>query len=94
LAPALADAGAAARLEVEDIHEPRAPLSATPTILIEIIFVFVTVTTVARAICFGFRGFIADERYELFELTLVQPNAARCRTDIQLDAVAAYLPHR
>ena len=76
LAPALADAGAAARLEVENVHEPRASLSATPTMLIEIIFVFVTVTEITRAICLALRGFIADEGYELFELTLVQPDAA------------------
>lgn len=62
--------------------------------MIEIIFVLVTVTWITRAIRLGPRGLIADESYELFELSLVQPDAAGCWTDIQLDTVAAYLPHR
>lgn len=82
LAPALADAGAAARLDVDDLHEPGASLSTTATMLIEILFVLVAVTAFARVICLAFRGLVAHEAHALFELTLVEPDAARCRTDI------------
>jgi hypothetical protein len=91
----LTDAGAIARLEVEDIQKPRASLSATPSAMIEVIvIVVVMVIKTTRTISVGFRRFIADESNELFELTLVEPDAAGCRADIQLDAKAAYLPHR
>jgi hypothetical protein len=93
-APALTDAGASARLEVEDIQKPRAPLSATPSLMIEVIIVVVMAIRPTRPMSVGVGRFIADKSDEFFELTFVEPDAARCRTDIQLDAVAAYLSHR
>jgi hypothetical protein len=82
--------------EVEDVAEPRAPASAgtTPAAIMAIVIIRGEVLVAAPVSAALFVRVFFYERYELFQFSFVEPNAARGRANIKLDAEAMDLAHR
>jgi hypothetical protein len=84
-------------LKVEEVRQPRTTSAADTAAarivtVIPIVVVIVTISTsLARA---SLKRFVLYECDQLFEFTLVQPEAASSGANVEFDAVAVNLAHR